>query len=233
MNARQDDTQFRKHCHWYNGAADARRRTDGEYRRWPTLLLLVACLFALVLRAEAATCEWNADCITWKPPTTYTDNTPLDATQIASYKLETATAAAGPWTLLATINAPTTAYKSQPVSGTKYYRVSVTLKSGKTGAPFMGAPTTTVEPLPGPVLELQVVDNRAYRLDIGYSNQLRVSLIGKIPVGTLCKDQAVVAWSPAEEITVALNVVAYRQFAVIDSGKSRPLAVLANCERRS
>lgn len=53
MSTRHDDPKFHRDCHWYNGAAEARRRTDGEYRRWPVLLILVACLIALAMRAEA------------------------------------------------------------------------------------------------------------------------------------------------------------------------------------
>jgi hypothetical protein len=59
---------------------------------------------------------------------------------------------------------------------------------------------TNVAPLPStpnpPVL--QVVDNRAYKLDIGYQDQIKIVQVGFVPVGTRCIDQAV----------MGLNVVA-------------------------
>lgn len=59
----------------------------------------------------------------------------------------------------------------------------------------------------------------AYRLNLGNANQISLAKIGTVPLGTKCVDQ----------VALGMHVVAYRQLAVIDAGKSRPLAVLAKC----
>lgn len=188
----------------------------------PLILLLLAIAFIGVVgqaRAQTA-CEWNSDCIVWS----YDDGTPSG---IASHRIETAKAAAGPWTTVATVPMPAMAYKRSPVDGTNYYRIVTLYSAGPISDPSVVASSTAVPPAP---TTLQVADDRAYRLELGYANQLRVSLVGKIPVGTLCTSHAATAWSPVESTTLGLNVVAYRQLAVIDAGKSRPLAVLARCK---
>lgn len=239
MSTRQDDPQFRDLCNWYAGDAhpdDVRQPKD---IRWLVYYIIGLCFIAMMLmvagRAQAQTCEWNADCISWKPPTAYTDNSPLDATQIASYKLETATAASGPWTLLATIAAPATSYKRQPVSGTNYYRVSVTMKSGVTGSSLISSPTTTVEPAPGPVQELLIVENIGYQINLGTNNKVSLSRVASVPLGRECVESA----KFADEFRT-VHVIKNRDWAVMDPDPkkpgqffARPRQVWAKCERKA
>ena len=67
---------------------------------------------------------------------------------------------------------------------------------------------------------LQVVEPTAYKLDLGYANQLKVRAIGTVPLGTQC--------TPFTAMN--LNVIAYRQLAVLPAGTARPLQVFAKCQ---
>lgn len=188
-------------------------------------ILAIAFLFSgsLFAQAASAACEWNADCLTWNY-----DQIGGAPSGIVSHRVETAKAVAGPWTEVANVLMPAMSYKRLPVDGTNFYRI-VTIYTGNVlSSPSVTASSTAVPPA---VTTLQVADNRAYRLDQGYANQLRISQIGVVPVGSLCIEQGVVGWNPVDKVTMSLNVVASRKLAVVDPGKSLPLAVLAECKR--
>jgi hypothetical protein len=123
--------------------------------------LLMVLLFAVIGAATAQTaCPWNADCITWKPSDLkYTTGETFPATELASYRIETATSTAGPWTVVANVLPPAVTYTRQPVSGTNYYRVIVVLKGGAIAAPSNVDDSVTVQPSPNPVVIESVVYN--------------------------------------------------------------------------
>jgi hypothetical protein len=112
----------------------------------PAFLLFVLsalCFWAAPSQADAASCEWNADCISWNY-----DKIGGPPDGIVSYRIETAKAASGPWTAVTTIAAPTMAYKRSAVAGTNYYRVITNYIDGLASEPsVVSNPSTAVPPL--------------------------------------------------------------------------------------
>lgn len=178
-------------------------------------LLLAAAMLPLSAIAQVP-CQWDASCISWTVPTQYTDGSPLPASSIASYMIEAATSAAGPWTPIATVPAPATTYQRRPVSGTNIYRVTVVLTSGLTSEPSNADDDVTVEPPPN--APIVTVADTGYRMDLGYLNQIKIAAIGVVPVGYPCKTETV----------MGLHLVD-RKALKLDPGVSLPKQVLAKC----
>lgn len=176
---------------------------------------LVLAFAAFGANAQAA-CPWDASCISWIAPTQYTDGSTLPAASIASYKVEAAPNAAGPWMLIATVPAPATSYQRRPVSGTNFYRVSVVLVSGIVSGPSNAPSDVTTEPQPN--APIVTVAGTGYRLDLGYLNQIKLVAIGIVPLQIPCKIDG----------AMGLNLID-RAKLKLDPGKSLPKQVLANC----
>lgn len=177
--------------------------------------LFAALLLTAAAHAQSA-CPWDASCISWTVPTTYTDGSALPASSIASYKIEAAPAASGPWAVVATVPAPTTTYQRRPVSGTIYYRVTVVLASGTASDPSNAGPDITVEPKPN--APIVTVAGTGYRMDLGYLNQIKIVAIGIVPIDYPCKAETV----------MGLNLID-RKAVKLDPGASLPKQVLAKC----
>lgn len=227
MNIREDDDEeFEYLRKWLSERVDARETRDPQGIRWFVFAAIGAVLIAVALmvaeRAEAQTaCEWDSDCITWTLPAKYVTGEALDPARIESYRLETATTAAGPWTTLATIAAPARAYKRRPVSGTNYYRVSVVLTSAVTSDPSVVGSSTAVEPKPESP-SLLIVENIGYQLNLGSNNRIYFSRVGSVPIGRECQEGMDV---------MGKSVIKSRDWLVLDAGKTRPRQVFATCER--
>lgn len=179
-------------------------------------LLLAAVLLPLSAIAQVS-CPWDASCISWTVPTQYTDGSPLPASSIASYMIEVATSAAGPWTPIATVPAPATTYQRRPVSGTNIYRVTVVLTSGITSSPSNADDDVTVEPPPN--APIVTVAGTGYRLDLQTIGKIKIAAIGLVPIGILCSKS---------DTAMGLNLID-RNKLKLDPGKAMPHQVLAKC----
>lgn len=181
-------------------------------------VIIFGSLAFLASKAEGAapTCPWDAACLSWAAPTQYVDGTALPASSIASYTVEAAATSAGPWTLVATVTAPTTAYQRRPVSGSQTYRVNAVLVSGATSAPSGSVTDVTTEPAPN--APIVTVAGTGYRMDLGNLNQIKIAAIGIVPIGIVCKSDNV----------NGLNVIDRAQLK-LDPGKALPKQVLAKC----
>lgn len=135
-------------------------------------------------------------------------------------KIDCVVSAYGEWTVTPWTPAACDGTGIQTQQQTHSRTITTQPANGGAACPALSESRTVTQPcvIPAPNA-LQVSEPTAYRLDLGNANQVKLSRIGTIPLGTKCIDQLV----------LGMNVVAYRQLAVIDSGKSRPLAVLAKC----
>lgn len=178
-------------------------------------LLFAALLLSAAAHAQSA-CPWDASCISWTVPTQYTDGSALPASSIASYKVEAATNAAGPWTLIATVPAPAITYQRRPVTGTNWYRVTVVLVTAVMSVPSAADDDVTTEPQPN--APIVTVAGTGYRMDLGYVNQIKLSAIGIVPLDYPCKAETV----------MGLNLID-RKVLKLDPGVSLPKQVFAKC----
>ena len=156
------------------------------YRGLLILLLVIVALSAGSIywaAAEAAeACPADADCITVGYPTTYTDGSALPPADLDGGILEFKTATG--WQHLATLKYPTLTYLRQPVSSVQTYRWKVLTKAGGMSAFVEAVPTAPPkEPSPG---TLKVVSNIAYKPNLGYVNQLKVTIVGVVPLDSPC-----------------------------------------------
>lgn len=174
---------------------------------WAVMLLAVAG----AVRAQAV-CPPDADCMSWGYAATYTDGSAISTADIDGVIIEVKVPTG--WQHVAMVKYPATSYTRQPVTGTQTYRARQVMKSGAAGA----FTESTNAPIPGPI-EFKVVDNRAYRMILGYANQIKIEQVGTVALDVRCTGFRV----------MDLFVIADRQKAVIAAGKSRPLQVLARC----
>lgn len=198
-----------------------RRRDARKGNRWMQLLVYGAFLVLLAAliasRADAQTaCPWDADCLSWTIATTRIDGSALEASKIASHRLEIATSATGPWTVLATVPMPATTYQRRPVSGTNYYRIVTVLHTGLTSDPSAAVNSTVVEPKPNPAV-LQVVDNVGYQINLGSRNKFSLSRVASIPLGKEC-----IATMSATDPYRTVHVIKDRLWAVMDPDPRKP-----------
>lgn len=152
MNTRhEDEAQYHALLHWYSGKAESRRRTDGTYRRWPTLLIAGACLIAAALiaagRADAATVQ-----LTCTAPTKNTDGTTITAA--LTYKAYWGTSATSLSNVsdLAGPGCAGSVVVPDPAAGTSItYHIAVTaMANGVESAKSNTASKTFTTPLPIP-----------------------------------------------------------------------------------
>lgn len=169
---------------WYK-----ERRKGNDSMRIPVALfalpaLLAFQLFSPVLYAQA-TCAADADCITIAYAMKYTDDTSINAADIDGaefeYKLSTATT----WQTLGKLTYPATTYTRQPVApGTNVYRARQLMKSGAFSAWVQSNSVITLPPPAAPTL--RVADAKAYKPNLGYMDQMKVTHVGFVPIGTKC-----------------------------------------------
>lgn len=81
---------------------------------------------------------------------------------------------------------------------------------------------------PKPPTGLTVDDPTAYRIDIGYQNQLKAAKIGTVPLGKPCVE-TLSPFSGKPVDFMGLNVLKDRMAAALTPGVSRPNQVLAKC----
>lgn len=183
------------------------------------------------------TCTKNAVAdvvhLSWTPPTQNTDGTPL--TDLAGHRIAHGTSATA---LTQTIEVTPATVKEYDVeglpNGTRYFAVrAYNSKGGESVNSNVASKNVASTPAQTAAGECSInvtkqpnaptlltVEPTAYRLDLGYTNQIKVARVGTVPLGKPCKDQEV----------FGLNVLADRNLATIDAGKARPLAVLAKCK---
>ena len=143
----------------------------------------------------------------------------MPAGSFGSYTIETATAVNGSWTVVAVItDRATQSYVRTGVTGTNYYRVIVTTTGG-TSSPSSVGQSTTVEPLPEPV-ELLIVDDIGYQINLGSNNRIYFSRVGTVPIGLKCNTGM---------DAMGKHVIKSRDWLVLDAGKTRPRQVFATC----
>lgn len=163
------------------------------------IFLAVLLLFSATAGAQSSStcatsptvvCAWNEDCLEWARPTTYTDNSPLAATDIASYVVESAPVGSTTWTQLGTVTAPVQGYKRTGLRhGEAYqYRVIAVLKSNVRSAPSNVCNHVTTEPAPNPPV-LKTVEANAYEIKTNSTGSLVATRIGLVPVGTSCSER--------------------------------------------
>lgn len=114
-----------------------------KHLRWGIGLLSVALLVALFFvtkHAEAGTSE-----LTWLPPTSCIDKSPLTECPVVAYNLEVATNAAGPWSPLATTAPTVTSYLVNNVPpGVWFYRAFTVAGLGTDQTTYKKSPPTPV-----------------------------------------------------------------------------------------
>lgn len=181
-----------------------------------------AIAWALVLVLLLAWSNSKAETVnlSCKPPTLTVDNAPITAPlAYKAYWGTNADSLTNPLPLAGPGCKGPVIVPDAPSGAQVTYYFAITASNG----PYESGPSNiaskTVTGASIPPKELQVIEPTAYRLDLGHTNQIKLSKIGTIPVGTRCVAQQ----------ALGMNVVAYRQLAVLDAGKSRPLAVLAKC----
>lgn len=154
--------------------------------------LLVLLGFVLLLAADGRAwaqtqLKWDEDQLTWTAPTACSEGSPISDCPVTGYRIERATAQAGPWTLQADVGATVLSYlRADAPPGTSCYRV-FTRSAGGLSAPSNVVCVNAVAPLPGaPVL--QVVEVTAYDVRFQW-RQLAYALrreVGTVPLGTAC-----------------------------------------------
>lgn len=178
-------------------------------------------------------CAWNEDCLEWSRPTTRIDGSSLDATEIASYQLESAPVGATTWTQLANVNAPVQGYRR---TGLKHgdafqYRVWVTLKSGVKSVQASNVCNhVTTEPAPSPPV-LKTADVVAFEIYKNSSGALAARAKGFVTLGMSCdgsKQQQVGKVTYTLITMVRENYVGQVDMATT-AGKLRPTELYGIC----
>lgn len=186
-------------------------------------ILAIACGSAMA--AAPNPLPWDTDYLSWKQPIgcsgAAAGDTSLANCLITGYELAYAPSQASTtWTQIATLTGTTMEFTRNGVPlGTNCYRYIAISAGGRSDPAY--ACTTTVKPQvpPGPPVPL-TIDTVAYRLDMGYSNQIKVARIGTVPLAKACVPTMA---------AMGLNVLKDRNWVTLDAGKARPLTTLAKC----
>lgn len=157
-----------------------------------TIYVLTAILLLLLLdgRAWAQEIRWNEDKIDWTPPTQCADGSPLTDCPTTGYRIETASSpTATDWTVVTTVDASVTTYKTTGLSaGQHCYRI-ITLSQDRESVPSNVACDLASAPAPAPAT-LETIDTVAH--EVGYDwRKFRFVLgnpIGTVPLGTKCHE---------------------------------------------
>jgi hypothetical protein len=215
-----DDEQFIQLCEWHSGKAVMRRRTDGNHRRWPTLLIFGACLIAiaLLLAAEARAGEAKLRCTA---PTTNTDGTPVNLAGINWLYGPAADK------LLPLATTPGCAYTAPNLSpGTWYFAALASNQAGTQSAQSSVVSKTIAgdppPPPPGP-LQLLTAGGSVYAAIPNYTTfSWRLGAVaGTIAAGIKC------------DATRKIGADYYRVTSAIVWSAGKKNYVVAKCERKA
>lgn len=172
-------------------------------RRVPYLLVLVwLALGVLSPRTYAqAPIPWNEDRLTWVLATTCQDGSPASACPLTGIRVETATAAAGPWSALATVAGTATSYtRTNTPLGTNWYRLVVLSAEGN--AISASVSVVTRAPLPNPpvltVAEVVAGINMAPLYRINADGTRGTVVLGFMPTGKACAGPVVYRYRGAD-----------------------------------
>lgn len=170
-------------------------------------LILALCLLGFILVANAGEAR-----LSWAAPTQNTDGSPL--TNLAGYRV---LYGPSPTTLNQTAQVTSTSFTVPNLApGTWYFAVRAYTTSGVESANSNLASKVIPPTVPNPPTALKVIETTAYRLDLGYADQVKIAKIGTVPLGIACK----------EARYAELNLVP--RVSLSTTG-SRPLQVWAKC----
>lgn len=172
--------------------------------------------------------------LSWTAPTQNTDGTPL--TDLAGYRIAHGTASNALTQTIDVTPPSVTDYDVQGLpAGPRYFAVrAYNAKGAESSNSNIATKIIVTTPAQTVTAECSInvtkqpsaptlltIEPTAYRLDLGYANQVKVAAVGTVPLGSPCKVQNILG----APVTVLMD----RNVAIIAPGKSRPLAVLANC----
>lgn len=236
MNEIEDAEEFARLREWMAKEAPEDSAEEGSSAQGPQSMRVLAALllvsFLAIASALVATCAHAAELnLACTPPTQYTDGTSIGSAPVtyaaywgvASTALMNRSVLAGPG-----CTGKVTVPNPAPGTSTTYYVAVTAIVAGAESAQSNIASKTLATPLPTPKPPAGtkiVVAETAYKLDLGYVNQLKAAVAGVVPLGARCL--------PYE--AMGLNLVD-RQLLRTSAGapvSPLPKQVLAKCSESS
>jgi hypothetical protein len=150
----------------------------------------IAWLIFLVIVAQSGVAgaqtprAWNETDLVLTPPTSCTDSTPITNCPITGFRIERATAEAGPWTTIATLPPNVTTHRATGLpAGTNWFRFIVL--AATPSVPSNAVSSENKQPAPNPGT-LRVVNATAWEVRPNSTGTLVVSRIGVVPLTSVC-----------------------------------------------
>lgn len=202
-------------------------KPKGDARWVLSLLFLVLVVYGLLAFAVSKAAPpnplpWDTDYYSWIAPTVCADGSALPNCVVIGYDIQTSATVSGPWTVAGSVASNVLEFiKTAVAVGPHCYRAIANSTAGA-GPPANALCSTTVRPQvpPGPPVSV-TIDTVAYKLDLGYANQIKVAQIGTVPLGLACKPNM---------YAMGLNVLSDRSKVTLTPGTtSRPLTTLGKC----